>query len=354
MRFNSTINNVRLLEWEINITQGALVDLINQASSWAKAIVIDGVTFYWMSFGKVCEELPSVFSKEDTVYRQYKALKEKGIIDHIKLDGKDYVRLTEKGCTWNQFEPIRYSEKNPSNGNKLEQGRKKIRENSEKNPTDNINNNKYNQDHNNPPSPPTGESTPEEVVLNHLNLALAQLAEQLGERKPIGFSLLETTAKTINARMTEFSQADCERVVDYLIAKWGRDEKMRDYLTPKTIFRKSNFAEYVPMSQAWANRGCPVFVNGKWVKAEDIHKRINTPTVEEVQSYYFKYLSAGRSIFRTLDLDQPRNKVLYYATIGTKGKRPLERDMSRVIAEEIRSTVDRLDSLPTPLLEAKQ
>ena len=37
--------------------------------SWAKAVVIDGVTYYWMSFSKVCEELPAVFSKEDTVYR---------------------------------------------------------------------------------------------------------------------------------------------------------------------------------------------------------------------------------------------------------------------------------------------
>ena len=137
MRFTSTINNVRLVEWEINITQGALVDLINQASSWAKPVVIDGATYYWMSFSKVCEELPAVFSKEDTVYRQYKVLKEKGIIDHFKMDGKDYVCLTEKGCGWNKFEPIRMSEKNPSVGHSSVETRKKIRENSEKNPTDN-------------------------------------------------------------------------------------------------------------------------------------------------------------------------------------------------------------------------
>lgn len=129
MRFTSTINNVRLVEWEINITQGALVDLINQASSWAKAVVIDGITYYWMSFSKVCEELPAVFSKEDTVYRQYKVLKEKGIIDHFKMDGKDYVRLTEKGCEWNKFEPIRVSEINPTKLGKIsEKARKKIRQ----------------------------------------------------------------------------------------------------------------------------------------------------------------------------------------------------------------------------------
>lgn len=170
MRFTSTINNVRLAEWGINITQGALVDLINQASSWAKAVVIDGVTYYWMSFGKVCEELPSVFNKEDTVYRQYKVLKEKGIIEHFKMDGKDYVRLTEKGCEWNKFEPIRDSGKNPSVGNQPEQTRKKIRESSEKNPTDNNNNNKYNQDQNNPPVSPQGEPLPAETKKSQLSV----------------------------------------------------------------------------------------------------------------------------------------------------------------------------------------
>ncbi|HDL1700089.1 TPA: hypothetical protein PWX07_002284, partial [Mannheimia haemolytica] len=168
MRFTSTINNVRLVEWEINITQGALVDLINQASSWAKAVVIDGITYYWMSFSKVCEELPAVFSKEDTVYRQYKVLKEKGIIDHFKMDGKDYVRLTEKGCEWNKFEPIRESEKNPSIGNNSEQTRKNFRESSEKNPTDNNTNYKNNNDHTTPLNPPAGEPAPAEVVLNYL------------------------------------------------------------------------------------------------------------------------------------------------------------------------------------------
>lgn len=44
------------------------------------------------------------------------------------MDGKDYVRLTEKGCEWNKFESIRDSEKNPSVGNQSEQTRKKIRE----------------------------------------------------------------------------------------------------------------------------------------------------------------------------------------------------------------------------------
>lgn len=325
MRFTSTINNVRLAEWGINITQGALVDLINQASSWAKAVVIDGVTYYWMSFGKVCEELPSVFSKEDTVYRQYKVLKEKGIIEHFKMDGKDYVRLTEKGCEWNKFEPIR---------------------NSEKNPTDNNNNNKYNQDQNNPPVSPQGEPAPAEVVLNHLNNALAVLADELGERKPVGYTL-KPWEKNISARVRESSVVDCQRVVDYLVAKWGRDEKMSQYLCPSTIFRLKNFAAYLPKSIAWESKGRPICIKDKWMAKADVAKRLVMPTVEEVKSLYQKSLGFGNP-FKSLDFSDKRNLVLYYATIGTKNKKPLERDLLAVIAKEINAVADRVDQLAVP------
>ncbi len=37
----------------------------------------------------------------------------------------------------------------------------------------------------------------------------------------------------------------CKAVIDARVAKWGRDEKMRDYLRPKTIFNATNFANYV-------------------------------------------------------------------------------------------------------------
>ncbi|HDL1116024.1 TPA: conserved phage C-terminal domain-containing protein [Mannheimia haemolytica] len=345
MRFTSTINNVRLVEWEINITQGALVDLINQASSWAKAVVIDGITYYWMSFSKVCEELPAVFSKEDTVYRQYKALKEKGIIDHFKMDGKDYVRLTEKGCEWNKFEPIRESEKNPSVGNQSEQTRKNFRKSSDLNPTNNNTNYKNTNDHTSPLNPPTGEPAPAEVVLNYLNSALVTLAVQLGERKPVGYSL-KPWAKDITARIRESSVADCCQVVDYLVAKWGRDGKMREYLCPKTIFRQSNFADYLPKSTAWASNGKPVCVNGKWIAPAELEKRLIMPTVEEVKALFHKSLSGNP--FKSLDFSNKRNLVMYHATINTKNKRPLERDLPMIISQEIKNAVERIDRLKVP------
>ena len=353
MRFTSTINNVRLVEWEINITQGALVDLINQASSWAKPVVIDGVTYYWMSFSKVCEELPAVFSKEDTVYRQYKVLKEKGIIEHFKMDGKDYVRLTEKGCEWNKFEPIRMSEKNPSVGHSSIETRKKIRENSEKNPTDN--NTKINiQDHNIPLNPPLGETQGDSVaVLNYLNDRLAELSKAVEQPLP-KFQAVPNTLKNIKARLGESSRVECETVVDYLVAKWGRDGKMREYLSPKTIFRASNFADYLPESTAWAANGKPVCVNGKWVSVAELLRVENTPTVDEVRNGYLKYLSLGRGYFKTWQFATAREKALYWAIITVKNKRPLERDTLFACKQSIEEVMAKIDTLKIPQMGENQ
>ncbi|MDY0482369.1 winged helix-turn-helix domain-containing protein [Pasteurella multocida] len=131
MRFTTVINNVRCIEWGINQTQGALFDLLNQASSWAEPISINSEIYYWVSREKIMQELPLQFRKDDTVYKNLKALEEKGLIKREKFGNKDLFMLTEKGKTWNEYTdnpPIRQSEKNPSDRFNSEKTRKKIRQ----------------------------------------------------------------------------------------------------------------------------------------------------------------------------------------------------------------------------------
>lgn len=182
-------------------------------------------------------------------------------------------------------------------------------------------------------------------MLNYLNSALATLAVQLGERKPVGYSL-KPWAKNITARIRESSVADCCQVVDYLVAKWGRVDGFRDNICPKTIFRASNFANYLPKSKAWADNGKPVFVNRKWVAPAELEKRLIMPTVEEVRALFQKSLSGNP--FKSLDFTDKRNLVMYHATINTKNKRPLERDLPMVISQEIKNAVERIDRLKVP------
>lgn len=101
MRFTNSINASKCQEWGINLAQGALVDLINQASSWAKPHVVNGEVFFWVSRNKIIDEIPVAYSKPDTVYRSLKILADKGIINHVKEGKKDLINLTEIGKSWN-------------------------------------------------------------------------------------------------------------------------------------------------------------------------------------------------------------------------------------------------------------
>ena len=186
MRFSTYINNQKSLEWGLNANQAALFDLLNQASSWAEEVIVDGVVYYWVSRNKVIEELPLFYKTGDTVYRHFSELNEKGLIVYLKQGkhgDKDLIRLTEKGKTWNEFkpEPIRdNSEINPSLGTELgnesELTREQIRDNSEINPTNNNTNYKNTTDHNNSTSgknSPTTETGKKKFVYTDDDLKVA-------------------------------------------------------------------------------------------------------------------------------------------------------------------------------------
>ena len=157
MRFNTYINNKKCLEWGLNPNQGALFDLLNQASSWAEEIIINDVVYYWVSRNKVIEELPLYYKTADTVYRHFSDLHDKGLIIYLKQGkhgDKDLIRLTGKGKSWNEFNELELfinSEMNPSKchqlGNESEITRKQIRDNSEIDPTNNNTTNNNINDH---------------------------------------------------------------------------------------------------------------------------------------------------------------------------------------------------------------
>jgi hypothetical protein len=101
MRYYTNINNSKCIEWGLNASQGALFDLLNQLSSWAKGVCVDGKVLYHISRNKVITELPLFYTKSDTVYRHFKVLEEKGLITYKKDDLKDLISLTKKGMEWN-------------------------------------------------------------------------------------------------------------------------------------------------------------------------------------------------------------------------------------------------------------
>ena len=135
MRYFTNINNVKCLEWGLNVNQGALFDLLYEASSWAKPIIVDEQVYYHVSRNLVIDELPLFYDKPDTVYRHLKDLDKKGLIEYRKEGKKDIIKLTEKGKDWNSKKLGNESELESEFGNESEKTRNEIRKGSDSNPT---------------------------------------------------------------------------------------------------------------------------------------------------------------------------------------------------------------------------
>ena len=90
MRFIVVVNQKKCLEHGLRQSEGALMDILNQAPSWADEKVIENKVYYFVSRQKV------------TVYRAFKKLDDKGLVEYRKEGLKDFLRLTPIGKTWNK------------------------------------------------------------------------------------------------------------------------------------------------------------------------------------------------------------------------------------------------------------
>ena len=115
MKYNININQRKSVEWGLTSSEAIVFSWIYELASWADKIEYKNKTYYYGSKNKACEELPIISNKRDTMYRLFKSLQEKGLVELITLDKSDYLALTNKGKEWHDNN---YSEKNPSFGNK--------------------------------------------------------------------------------------------------------------------------------------------------------------------------------------------------------------------------------------------
>jgi len=142
MKYNSSIDNITAQKWGLNISQAYIFDWIYSLPSWADKLIQNEEIYYFASRNLACKELPLLTDKADTIYRYFRQLEGIGVVKYKKINGKDYLKLTEKGRLWNRFSEAKQvktkvdnseinpnSEMNPSKlGNKSES-------NSEINPT---------------------------------------------------------------------------------------------------------------------------------------------------------------------------------------------------------------------------
>lgn len=238
MRFSTTLNNQKCMEWELNATQGVLIALLYEANAWANEEIIDDKTYYFVSRNLILKELPMFFEKADTVYRNLKVLAEKGIIEYIKHKGMDLIRLTEKGKSWNFIESN--SEKSPNFDN-----------NSEKNPSEFGKKSENNSEKN-----PTYKDTNIQKDINNKNI-YSDAVEYLNSKAGTKYkSSSKNTTKHIQARIREgYTLEDFKTVIDKKCSEWLNTD-MEKYLCPETLFG-SKFEKYLNQKIIHKSIGIP-------------------------------------------------------------------------------------------------
>lgn len=109
MKYNININQIKCIEFWLNLQQWAIMDIMSQLSTWADPINTEQWIFYYLSFWKLVNELPIISYNKDTFQKQIKILKDKLLLDHYHdvKNSKWYYRLSSK---WKEFMG---QEKNP-------------------------------------------------------------------------------------------------------------------------------------------------------------------------------------------------------------------------------------------------
>lgn len=81
--------------------------LLSEIGSWASEKVINGNIYYHVVRSKIIKELPLFYGKSDAIYMDFKTLLDKGLIEYIKDENRDYVRFSEIGKMWNEYIPVK-------------------------------------------------------------------------------------------------------------------------------------------------------------------------------------------------------------------------------------------------------
>ena len=151
MKFSIYINQLSIIEngLDIDIIEASILNFIIEfsKSEAIQKIEENGVVYFWISYEKVCSELPILKLKKDSVYRRIKKLCEVGLLEQYgkgKELGKSFFALT-KECEKLNFTDIgklsEGSEIKPKDiGKKSEAVRKKIRSTSDEKPNNKKNN----------------------------------------------------------------------------------------------------------------------------------------------------------------------------------------------------------------------
>lgn len=100
MKYNININQIKCIEYWLNLQQWAILDLIGNTGVWAEWKVFEWETYYYLSAWKIIEEYPIISDKKNTILWIIKNLLIKWLIIKIFSNNKSWYKLTKQ---WKSF-----------------------------------------------------------------------------------------------------------------------------------------------------------------------------------------------------------------------------------------------------------
>lgn len=259
------VNDLLILRW--------FVDYLGTGKMKTKKF--DGVTYYWVDYSGVIEELPILYkTKPDTIYRTLKAMTKVGVLEHKTL---------KQGGTWSYYKlgknyfPL-ISDSDTSDGNKSEGVGNKSDGNGKK------------SDGNGKKSRTKNPSTINPSTINPLNNIYSLVIDKLNQAT--GKNFKPSTGKTkqlIDARIREdFNLEDFYKVIDNKTKTWLNTEWDK-YLRPETLFG-TKFENYLNEKVNIKNSNIKGFIPGNIENTEeekqkimDFNKRLSEKQKEELR-----------------------------------------------------------------------
>ena len=101
MKYNITLNQPKMIEHSLNVSQWCILDILSVAPTWCEIVNFNNSSYFWVARQKISEELEAFDFKSDTIFRYLKQLKELGI--EIVGDTKVKIAIEEDEEPWDDI-----------------------------------------------------------------------------------------------------------------------------------------------------------------------------------------------------------------------------------------------------------
>lgn len=96
MIYNININQVKAVEYWLKLEQSTILSVFLLLPTWWKSLEVDNVNYYYLSVGKILDEVPILWVGESRIRQTIKHLKDEWFINWKLINNKSYYSLTDK------------------------------------------------------------------------------------------------------------------------------------------------------------------------------------------------------------------------------------------------------------------